>query len=414
LTVDGPGSGLNADLLDGIDSTGFWQLGGNASTTPATDFLGTTDDQPLNFRVNGSLALRLEPALDGLTPAPNVIAGSPDNVVAADVYSATIGGGGLSANLDPSTANAVGATGGTVAGGLDNKANGIASTVSGGIGNSATEGYSVVAGGEDNVASGVYASVAGGRSNSATGSQSIVAGGLLSTASGTNASVLGGLNNSATGQFSTVGGGVDNVASGTFSGVFGGQLNTASGLRSLALGGFGNVAAAPFSYALGSKANVTSTHGGSFVYSDVSPDPFSSEVSNEFAVRASGGLRFRTSADSSTGCNLPAGSGVFSCTSDRNSKEGFEPLDGDTVLAKLAEVPVTSWTFKADPSGTRHVGPTAQDFYAAFGLGEDARSISTTDVSGIALAAIQRLAEKTEAQDRKIADLEARLSALED
>ena len=39
----------------------------------------------------------------------------------------------------------------------------------------------------------------------------------------------------------------------------------------------------------------------------------------------------------------------------------------------------------------RHVGPMAQDFYAAFGVGEDDRDITSIDEDGVALAAIQAL-----------------------
>ncbi len=38
-----------------------WSLTGNAGTTPGTDFIGTTDNQPLELWVGGSRALRLEP-----------------------------------------------------------------------------------------------------------------------------------------------------------------------------------------------------------------------------------------------------------------------------------------------------------------------------------------------------------------
>jgi hypothetical protein len=39
-----------------------WQLKGNAGTNPATDFLGTTDNQPLVIKVNSTERLKLEAA----------------------------------------------------------------------------------------------------------------------------------------------------------------------------------------------------------------------------------------------------------------------------------------------------------------------------------------------------------------
>ncbi len=54
-----------------------WSLNGNSGTTEGTDFLGTTDDKPIEFRVNGRRALRLEPAFFGA----NVIAGSDNQII---------------------------------------------------------------------------------------------------------------------------------------------------------------------------------------------------------------------------------------------------------------------------------------------------------------------------------------------
>ena len=67
-----------------------------------------------------------------------------------------------------------------------------------------------------------------------------------------------------------------------------------------------------------------------------------------------------------------------------------------------------AWSYRASPE-VRHVGPTAQDFRAAFGLGNDDKSIATVDADGVALAAIQGLNAKLEAkiaeQAREIAEL---------
>ena len=78
------GTSTATDLSPALASNTFWRLGGNAGTTPGTHFLGTADGQPLEFKVNGTRALRLENSGDsasdmGSTPdgAPNVIGGSP-------------------------------------------------------------------------------------------------------------------------------------------------------------------------------------------------------------------------------------------------------------------------------------------------------------------------------------------------
>jgi hypothetical protein len=57
----------------------------------------------------------------------------------------------------------------------------------------------------------------------------------------------------------------------------------------------------------------------------------------------------------------------------------------------------------------RHVGPRAQDFAAAFGVGEDDRHIHVVDASGVALAAIQALAARLAEAEANIAELQAEL-----
>jgi hypothetical protein len=106
--------------------------------------------------------------------------------------------------------------------------------------------------------------------------------------------------------------------------------------------------------------------------------------------------------------------------SDRNVKANFSAVDGQALLARLAAVPVSTWNYKTQADSIRHMGPTAQDFRAAFGLGEDDQHISTVDSEGVALAAIQALYQTvTELKrdlgdkDQQIAELRARLARME-
>ena len=110
---------------------------------------------------------------------------------------------------------------------------------------------------------------------------------------------------------------------------------------------------------------------------------------------------------------------VFVSTSDRNAKENFEAVSPAQVLDKVTALPITRWTFKEMP-GQKHLGPMAQDFHAAFDLGAGDTSIATVDESGVALAAIQGLNQKVEAQraelqarDQRIKELESRLARME-
>lgn len=57
-------------------------------------------------------------------------------------------------------------------------------------------------------------------------------------------------------------------------------------------------------------------------------------------------------------------------SSDRNVKEHFAPVDVQQILETVATLPITSWNYKEENSSVRHIGPMAQDFAAAFGVGD--------------------------------------------
>jgi hypothetical protein len=469
----------------GDDQTGaggdFWSLTGNAGTG-SSDFLGTTDNQALELRVNNARALRLEPN----ATSPNVIGGYSGNSVTGGVLGATIGGGGNSGHLNQVTEN-YGTVGGgrantasnwyaTTGGGLDNAATGDSTTVGGGQNNSAagkagtvgggqsnatSSSYATVSGGFENEASGGAATVGGGWGNEASGEVATVGGGYSitvtadyatvgggweNTASGENATVAGGFTNSATDEDATVAGGHLNTASGwaaTVAGgwgneaseesafVGGGDFNTASGYAATVPGGLYNTAGGDYSFAAGRQAKAN--HLGSFVLADSTAADFSSVRDNALRVRFNGGatfvvndgywVRFWSNAgrliDTNTGAYLSTG-GTWTNDSDRESKENFAPVDGNDLLARLAEVPIQTWNYKAEDPADRHLGPVAQDFHAAFGLGQDDQHISTIDAEGVALAAIQALHQRNQeleaenaAQQAQLADLEARMAALE-
>ena len=100
-------------------------------------------------------------------------------------------------------------------------------------------------------------------------------------------------------------------------------------------------------------------------------------------------------------------------TSDRNAKENFQPVDSQTVLARVASLPVTEWNYKTDSQDVQHIGPMAQDFQAAFQLSADDKHISVVDEGGVALAAIQGLNQKLNEKDAEIQKLEKRLDELQ-
>jgi hypothetical protein len=94
------------------------------------------------------------------------------------------------------------------------------------------------------------------------------------------------------------------------------------------------------------------------------------------------------------------------CISDRNLKKNIEPVDPAEVLEKVGRLPLATWTYRSEPDGIRHLGPMAQDFRAAFGLGNDDRSYHAVDAHGVALAAIQALQAMAADQRRRIQSLE--------
>jgi len=106
--------------------------------------------------------------------------------------------------------------------------------------------------------------------------------------------------------------------------------------------------------------------------------------------------------------------GALSEYSDVNVKENFSEVDGYEVLDRLNNIPITTWNYISDDSGIQHMGPMAQDFYAAFELGADNRHIASLDVNGVSLAAIQTLSKITTDQKTEIDKLEAENTALKE
>jgi hypothetical protein len=81
--------------------------------------------------------------------------------------------------------------------------------------------------------------------------------------------------------------------------------------------------------------------------------------------------------------------------SDRAQKTGIAPVDSEKVLDTVAALPISTWSYRFEPGAVRHMGPMAQDFHAAFGLGANDKSIHVIDSGGVSLASIQALAART-------------------
>jgi len=389
-------SAVNADAATtAATATNALSLGGvlaaNYARTDIGNSFNGSQSVTGNITLTGSINTGLR--VETTAGAPNVVGGYSGNTVTSGAQGATIGGGGFLSNTNSVTDNR-----GTVAGGSNNRAGDNAGTT-------ADRSYATVGGGNGNTASGSASTVAGGEFNTASGAQATICGGSGNTASATNASV--------------VGGGLGNTASGTSSSVVGGGSgNTASGDYSAVAGGSANTASAAYSFAAGRRAKAN--HQGAFVWGDSTDADMASSGTNQFIARAVGGVTFYTSTDLLAGVTVAGGGGSWSSVSDRNAKQNFAPVDGAGLLARLASIPVLTWNYKAQDASIRHLGPMAQDFYAAFQVGEDDKHIATVDADGVALAAIQALYQRSVEKDRKIQqltqevdELRARLTRLE-
>jgi hypothetical protein len=292
----------------------------------------------------------------------------------------------------------------SIAGGWNNAASGQSATVAGGQDNSAAGQHAVVGGGLNNESSASFASVCGGDLNIADDIYAHIGGGIGNLASDTAVTISGGRNNGSNGRYATIGGGDNNAANGSWATIAGGFDNSASASWTAIPGGYQNLASAQYAVAMGRYARAINTN--SFVFS-AGGDTTQSFGVNTFTARAPGGVRFYTDASATNvGASLAAGSGTWSALSDRNVKENFEAVNTSDVLKKIEALEISRWNYKTQDDAIRHIGPMAQDFHAAFAVGENNTTITTVDADGVLFAAIQELLKRN-------LELEARIKKLE-
>ena len=374
----------------------------------------------------------------GYTAGNNVASGSGSAVAAGTFNAAT----STNASVFAGQSNVASGISSLVIGGFDNRATVVDSLVVAGAGNRATGARSVVVGGgynlasgqwsfiggggritgsgpagsalDDHVASGDLSTIAGGRGNRASGVASTIAGGSVNAAIGPISTVAGGGSNTASGFGSSVAGGSGNTASGSHS-FIAGEDNTASGSHSFVAGGLNNTASGFASFAAGRSAQANAT--GCFVWADFStPNTVSCNADNRFVVRSLGGIFMFTGGSTQatyTGAALQPGALAWTAGSDRAGKDHLRPVDTKAVLRKVAAMPITTWNWKSQDASIRHMGPMAQDFHAAFGLGETPKGISSIDADGVALAAVQGLYLLVKEKTAETALLRKRVAALE-
>jgi hypothetical protein len=132
-------------------------------------------------------------------------------------------------------------------------------------------------------------------------------------------------------------------------------------------------------------------------------------------MRFANGYRLFSNAGTTSGVSVSAGGGSWSTISDVHKKENFTAINAESILQKVAALPLSRWSYKSQPASQQHIGPMAQDFYAAFALdgkGNDT-TINTGDIDGVNMAAIQALEKRTAALKTENEGLKASLEQLQ-
>lgn len=389
---------------DGAGLTNVWHTSGNAGTTAGTHFLGTTDNRPLQLKANNQLGFRLEYPTVGTVP--NLVGGFSGNSVGAGSEGVVIAGGGRlgftnsvgldsrfsvigggyynritnsswSATISGGEYNTIGLDSdrSTIGGGAANDiGNGSAwSTVAGGDSNdifdSSANGF--IGGGYDNTISGSswYATISGGRGNliGTDCDAGAIGGGWGNSIGifGSNtwmATIAGGIFNAIgiDSDYSTIGGGRENYTTrnATYATIPGGGYNVATN----------------FAFAAGYRAEAL--HTGAFVWADSTETNFTSTASNQFNVRASGGVRLETTGAGTSldGKQVPVGEeqlrivrGGVSSAGSPTKGAGFTSVRNSTGLYTVT----FSTPFNGVPSIT-----FAPDWYRVYASTENITSNS--------------------------------------
>jgi hypothetical protein len=439
-----------------------WELTGNNGTNPAADFLGTTDNQPLVIQRNGgnvgigtinpanklhihgnspNFALTFTNAANAVDRRGYRIAfdnerltfqraddsgAFVDNHMAIRQDTGNVGIGTITPNeqLELTGNLRLPPTTGTT-GIIKSGSNTLIHTFGGNnffagenAGNLAMVGSNNTAVGQDALRSNTT-----GSDNTAMGLNALFSNGTggNNTATGENALRFNtqGVNNTATGQsaLSDNTTGNNNTATGlsALSDNTTGGNNTAMGMDALRLNTTGGNNTAVGQDAL--RSNTTgSNNTGIGVGANVSVGNLSNAtaIGAGAVVDASNKIRLGNAA-----VTVIEGQVGFTGGSDARQKENFLSVDREETLYKLCQIAVRSWNFKGqDPTRFRHYGPNAQDFFAAFGhddlgtIGSET-TITTTDIDGIMMVAIQALERQTVELQKELRRTQEELAQLQ-
>ena len=133
-------------------------------------------------------------------------------------------------------------------------------------------------------------------------------------------------------------------------------------------------------------------------------------ANSDFNIRYHGGAGNDTKLRLDVSGNLHIDGTLFP-SSDVHRKHLIDSINENEILNKVSALPIKSWSYKGEE--IPHIGPMAQDFYAAFGYGNGETTIATVDADGIALAAINALSKKLHKQEELIVQLQEQIAKLE-
>lgn len=389
------------------------------------------------------------------------IAGGGSNIIENGADHATVGGG--SGNLVNHYAK-----GALIAGGRDNTISdwctdsvisggsgnymgiwyAIGAVISGGVSNRVGKDsfYSTIGGGAGNfgghISSGV--TVGGGLGNS-VGSQTWAAsigGGASNVIRGpgtAGATIAGGYGNriAPVASSATIGGGSGNTIGrfesseitepfGTCAVISGGLSNRAIAPYSTVAGGRFNVTAGTNSFAAGFRAQAT--NDGTFVWADLQEADFTSTGTNQFLIRASGGVGIGTDSPQFdlhvNGTAGKPGGGAWTVASDARLKKDIRPLE--QALARLLKLHGVTYEYKDAQAihelPGQQTGMIAQEVEKVFPewveSGRDGmKRLSVRGFEALTVEALRELRtekdEQIRARDAQIDSMEKRLAALE-
>jgi hypothetical protein len=373
----GTGAASTVARSDHQHEAAYWKLGGNTGTSPGTQFLGTTDNQPLELKVSGQRVARLEPLFNAVLgfSGNSVAAGGAGNTIAggASGFPNTIGATAC-ATIAGGNANQIGESPlGVVGGGSGNVIqNGAAwSTVSGGQMNTIqpNASHSIIGGGGGNgIQSNAFrATIAGGWYNSVqtNAAYSTIAGGDHNTVqANANYATIGGgqLNTIQTNAYHTtlVGGGGNTIQSNSLAATLsGGWYNTVlAGAAYATIPGGRENSATNYAFAAGHRAKAN--HTGSFVWADSTDADFASAGPDQFLIRASGGVGVGTNnPQAALHVNGTTLTTVLTITGGADVAEPFEMSSQDIphgALVVIDEVNPGQLKLSAEPYDKRVAG----------------------------------------------------------